>query len=350
MLRLGLAATLLALFSFALIVGLSPGIQDSLLTRMVSARLEAGHDLPVAQDTLSVFVCGSSSPVTVPGRAKACIGILANDQLYLFDVGPGSWKNIELWRLPSTRLAAVFLTHMHSDHIGDLAEANTQSWIWGRNQPLRVYGPEGVHALVDGLNAAYGPDARIRFDQAGESLLPRAAATMVAQAVAASPDRVLVYSEGPLRIEAFAVDHRLSLPALGYRIQYGDRVVIISGDTAYSENLVRHTQGADLLLHEAVSERMLSVFVGAVNRSDDERMKAFAPRFGEAHTTTREIVDIAERSEASLVVLYHLLPPPNGAIAERIFASGLPAHFVIAADGMYFTLRQGDDVIGRGSL
>ena len=297
-----------------------------------------------------MFVCGSSSPISALGRAKACIGALVDGRLYLFDVGPGSWKNIETWRLPANRLSGVFLTHLHSDHIGDLAEANVQSWIWGRTRPLDVHGPEGVHDLVAGLNRAYSSDALIRHDQAGESLLPRDAAGMRSREIAVDSGRVPVLVRGDLTVEAFAVDHQLNLPALGYRIQYSDRVVVVSGDTVYSENLIEHAKGSDVLFHEAVSARLMGLFVAAAQRSRDERLKQFAPRFGEAHTTAREVVEIGKRTGAGTVVLYHLLPPPDVWIAKRMFGSGLPDNFIIAEDGLYFSLSPGSDDVVRGNL
>ena len=98
-------------------------------------------------DGLRVVFCGTSGPLPIVGRAKPCVAVQAGDNLYLVDVGPEATENLMLWRMPVATAKAVFLTHMHSDHIGDVGEFNLQSWVAGR--PARA-GPGGSAGRREG--------------------------------------------------------------------------------------------------------------------------------------------------------------------------------------------------------
>src|SRR5262249_48370494 len=118
------------------------------------------------------------------GAAGACTAIIAGGELVLVDVGPGSWETVDLANLPTAGVGAALLTHFHSDHIGDLGEAVTQSWIAGRTKPLDVYGPPGVAQVVEGFDSAYAFDAAARVAHHRESHMPAAAGRAIAHEVA----------------------------------------------------------------------------------------------------------------------------------------------------------------------
>jgi len=154
--------------------------QAWLLEKVVTAAMQ--RPSPMTQyDGLKVFLCGTSSPLPAPGRAQACVAVLAGESLFLVDAGAGSAQVATLGRLPLERLEAIFLTHFHSDHIAALPEFNLNSWVAGRPGPLSVYGPRGVTQVVDGLDDAYSLDLRYRVAHHGEELLPPNLGVMEAQ-------------------------------------------------------------------------------------------------------------------------------------------------------------------------
>ena len=57
-----------------------------------------------------------------------------------------------------SRILGIFLTHFHSDHIADLGEVMSRSWILGRDKPFTVYGGQEVEQVVSGFNTVYGAD------------------------------------------------------------------------------------------------------------------------------------------------------------------------------------------------
>ncbi len=291
---------------------------------------------------LRVVLCGTGSPLPDAARAGACTAIVAGGQLVLVDVGPGSWETLDLADLPTAALSAVLLTHFHSDHIGDLGEAVTQSWIAGRPQPLAVYGPPGVAQVVAGFDLAYTADRAARVAHHGEAHLPAAAGHPAAREVALPPGdgATPVFERDGLRVSMFRVNHAPVDPAVGYRFDYGGRAVVVSGDTGRSPSLVANARGADLLIHEALQPRLVARASAAARRLGRARLADMADDIVDYHTSVADVVAIATEAGVPHLVLTHLVPGPSNALARRLFLDGatFDGELTLGADGMEFVL------------
>jgi len=118
--------------------------------------------------------------------------------------------------------------------------------------------------------------------------------------VAADVEEGVVFSKAGLMVTVFEVDHRPIKPALGYRIDYGGRAVALSGDTRFSENLIRHAQGVDVLIHEVVVPESLMRAGVAV-----ERAKVIVDH----HTTPQQAGQVFARVRPRLAVYSHIVFP-----------------------------------------
>jgi ribonuclease Z len=141
----------------------------------------------------------------------------------------------------------VFVTHLHSDHIIGLPDLYLTGWgAQGRKTPFRVWGPSGTKAMMEHLQKAFDFDIRMRRDVDEK---------FVKEGIDASATDIhagVVFQEGGVTVRAFRVDHRPIEPAFGCRVDYAGRSVAMSGDTRFSENLIEHARGVDLLIHEAI--------------------------------------------------------------------------------------------------
>src|SRR5262249_40520142 len=223
------------------LVAVSLAACDRLADRQVEQTLTRTRTDLLKSPDLHLVLCGTGTPLPDPARAGACTAVIAGGELIIVDVGPGSWETVDLANLPTAGLSAILLTHFHSEHIGDLGEAGTQSWIPGRTSPLVVTGAPGAAQVGGGVAQAHARDAAARRTHHGEGHMPAAAGRAISQEVA-MPDgdaAALVFDRNGLRVTMFPVDHAPVVPAVGYRFDFGGRSVVVSGDTRRSANVVQ---------------------------------------------------------------------------------------------------------------
>ncbi len=310
---------------------------------LVSAQQQADTAM-LGDGQLHVVMCGTGAPLADATRASACVAVIAAGEVVLIDVGPGSWRQVAVNRIPTAAVSAVLLTHFHSDHIGDLGEAVTQTWLAGRAKPLEVFGPPGVEKVVAGFAQAYSQDVEYRIAHHTETMLPRAAAGAVAREVKLKSDTeaAVVFERNGLKVTAFNVEHSPVKPAYGYRLDYKGRSVVVSGDTAKSMNLAKHTAGADLLIHDVLAKDVMTMAAGNADRSGDKRRAKLIRDILTYHASPAEAAEIANEAKVETLVFTHMVPPLNPPVTEQMFLRGVADIFkgkvVLAKDGMRFDL------------
>ena len=296
-------------------------------TMVLLLSLALARSVVAQSDSVVVTLLGTGTPNPRIDRFGPSTLVEAGGRRLVFDVGRGTTIRLEQAGVRSASVTAVFLTHFHSDHTSGLPDLWLTGWLpplGGRATPFRVVGPTGVRAMARGLEAAYAEDVRIRL---AEERLPAAGIAMRAAEFASD---TTVFDEGGVRVSAFAVDHGEFLkPAVGYRVTYGGRSVVISGDTRYSENLIRHARGADLLVHEVAMA--------------PAEMLALPPvrKIMSVHTSPADAARVFTLARPRLAVFTHFALPPN-----RAGPSATPADVLAAARRGYAgRMELGEDLM-----
>jgi ribonuclease Z len=303
-------------------------------------------------DGLHVVLCGAGAPLPDPRRSGPCVAVRAGSLDLVIDAGSGSARNLGRMRFPLGAIDALLLTHFHSDHIDGLGELAMQRWVNAANTaPLPVLGPPGVAEVVAGFNTAYAQDARYRHAHHGDAVAPLSGRGMRAEEwpLPAAGEATVVLERDGVKVTMFAVEHAPVSPAVGYRIDYAGRSVVVSGDTVRSANLESAARGADLLLHEALSPAL----VMALNRAAATAGRPIAQQ------VTADILDYhaspvdAARSAATAgvkhLLLYHIVPPlvlpGTGTVFLEGVAGAYSGRVTIGVDGTLFSLPAGSDEV-----
>lgn len=309
----------------------APG-QDFVVERLLERAIRAPDTGD--PDRLDVLVCGAASPLRPPGFAQACVAVRAGTRLFLVDAGAGSAAVLGRsgWALDA--LEGVFLTHFHSDHIADLPEVNLNSWVAGRPAPLSVLGPTGVGQVVAGFNEAFAQDHAYRTAHHGAALLPPALGVMAARTIALGR----LDLNGGLTVRVVAVEHPPVQPAVAYRFDYRGRSVVVSGDTRVSAALEDLARGADVLLHDALSEPLVTAWAARLGAAGRSRMESVLLDVPDYHAHVDQLGGVLERTGVRQLVAYHLVPMPPNALLVRAFRRGLPEAVILAEDGMRIEL------------
>lgn len=244
---------------------------------------------------IKVTLLGTGAPPPVMNRFGPSTLVEAGGQKFLFDAGRGALQRLAQLRVRWQDVDGVFFTHLHSDHVVGFPDLWLTGWLVGpgRDRPLHVWGPRGTKKMMSHLEQAYEFDIRIR-------LYDDRAAPEGIVVLAEDISEGVVFEKGGLKITAFEVDHKPVKPAFGYRVDYGGRSVVLSGDTRVSQNLIRHAQGIDLLVHEVVSPE---TFQRAGVRP--ERAKTVI----EHHVTPEQAGEVFAKTKPRLAVYSHIVLP-----------------------------------------
>lgn len=307
--------------------------------------------------------CGISSAVVVGGR------------YYLVDAGAGVGPQIRRARLgnwqsrfggPLDAMRAVFLTHLHSDHVCDLNNLldNGLANGLGRNGPVTAWGPgnrgqlprprpgssptpyapgnptPGTREMVESLLQTFATDLNDRIFENGLDVPPgliTGADVPIPALYMADPNGdphprmspVPFYEDDRVRVSATLVQHAPVFPALAFRFDTDDGSVVFSGDTGPSDNLVELATGADVLVHEVIAADWIAADFPSPRGPVAEAI--YQHMVGQ-HTRIEDVGPIAERAGVSTLVLNHFLPATWPVERWEEAQKGYSGRLVVGAD------------------
>jgi ribonuclease BN (tRNA processing enzyme) len=236
-----------------------------------------------------IILLGTGNPNPDPERFGPSVAITVNDSLYLVDCGAGVARRVVEAGFPVSRITRLFLTHLHSDHTIGYPDVIFTPGVNDRIEPLEVYGPKGIASMTEHIMTAYRLDIQERI----EGLEPANAEGYIV--VPHEINEGAIYSDDNIQVDSFRVSHG-SLESYGYKFFLPGRVVVISGDTNPSDNLIEYAKGCDVLIHEVYSENGLK-----------KRTEEWREYHSSVHTSTRELAKIATKVRPKLLILYHQL-------------------------------------------
>lgn len=257
-----------------------------------------------------IVILGTGTPNPIPERNGPSVAIIVEDKSYLIDFGTGIVRRAEeanrmgISSLEAPNLKIGFLTHLHSDHTIGLPDLIYTPWVLERQEPLKLFGPEGLKDMTHHILEAYKQDIDARMYGL------EGANTEGIKVEVQEIEEGLVYQDEKVKVEAFLVEHP-PFKAYGYKFTTPDKVIVISGDTIPSENLIKHAKDCDILIHEVYSH---------------EGVKQRSPKWNRyhtsVHTSSLELGEIAKRANPKKLVLYHQLffrvPDKEGNVISEV--------------------------------
>ena len=314
--------------------------------------------------TTELILLGTAgAPMPVLGRAGISSALMVDERIFVIDCGRGSPSAFVAAGLDFARLEAVFLTHLHVDHVGDLTGMLLYPWGIrfdddGPLPPIRVYGPSspepapagdaafhrhttihperpfpGVTDLVENILAGYAYHLNVMpldWHMPDPGVLVRAIDISVPAPLAGgSGPLISVFEDGIVRVTAVPVTHGHAHPALAYRFDTPDGAVVFSGDTTVNEGLLALARDAEILVHQ----------VADLNYLERHGLTGAAlQRMAELQTNVTEVGGVAERAQVHELILNHYIPAEPDAISESEWAEragrGFSGTTIAGGDGM----------------
>jgi ribonuclease Z len=257
---------------------------------------------------MRLHTLGTGGPRLDSERGSACHVLEAAGRHLMFDVGRGAIRGVAAKGLPIAEIGPLFISHLHVDHIGELANFLITGHIEGRREPLKIYGPPGTKGIVEALlGLVYDRDIAFRTEtETGFGAFAGA--------------EVVELRGGPVvegngwRASCEEVEHGHGLgfrPKLtgrwtcfAWRVEAEGKVFCFSGDTVMCDGLLRAAERADL--HLQCCYLPSSALTTPTLRSLGHYTLACSDTAGK----------IADRAKANRLVLTHFRQTTPEALAE----------------------------------
>ena len=213
----------------------------------------------------------------------------------LVDCGSGVTQRLHQHKVSSADIDALFLTHLHSDHVVDLYQLIISSWHSYRIKPWKIYGPKGTKKFVKKIMNAWADERKLRiFYEARSST--RAFEINVTEFQSLGKANIK-----DINIKYFEVDHKPVKYAYGFCFMNNNKKLTISGDTKPCENLMKYGNKSDVLLHEVFIEDEITEIIKMRTLKTLHNVKNY-------HTTSSQVGKVAFITQAKKLVLTHLVP------------------------------------------
>jgi len=254
----------------------------------------------LAKDEVRVIACGTGMPDARRGQASACFLFeFGNGEKLIFDIGTGSMRNINALMIPAEFLTKVIISHLHTDHWGDLASLWAGGWTSGRPVPLEVWGPSGQTAdmgtksAIEGFMQAYNWDYQTR----AYKITPIPGQITVHEFDYKAVNEV-IYDQNGIKVRSIPAIHTGDGP-VSFIIEYAGMKLVFGGDTSPNKWFVEYAKGADFAIHEAFGTP--EYFVNDYNQPPQLAWRACC----EFHTSGQSFGKIMSTIKPRHAVAYH---------------------------------------------
>jgi len=242
--------------------------------------------------------------------------IVSGGVAYVVDCGDGVARQLALADVPLPSVRHIFLTHQHSDHNADYGNLILLAWTAGLRDQVDTWGPPPLEEMTRLFFEMNKYDIDLRTKNEGRVDLPRL--VHAHEISKAGP----VMSDGQVKVTAALVDHPPVAPAFAFRFDGADRSIVISGDTAPSDNLIALARGADVLVHSAMFPAAIERMVARVPNATALKASILAHQ-----TSAEDAGRIAQAAGVKLLVLSHLVPPDDPEVTDEMWLDAARVHY-----------------------
>jgi ribonuclease BN (tRNA processing enzyme) len=242
--------------------------------------------------------------------------IVRDDRAYVIDCGNGVARQLVFADVPLPTLRQIFLTHHHSDHTADYGNLIWLAWTAGLRARVDTWGPPPLVRMTDLFLQMNAEDIALRTaDEGRVPLAPLIHAHELRSGGIVTRDEDMIVRSTP-------VIHPPLPLAFAYRFDAPDRSIVISGDTAKSDQLMKLAEGADVLVHSAFYAPAIDRLVARVPNAATLRRTIMA-----GQTSAEDAGRVAQGAGVKTLVLSHLIPADDPDVTDKMWIDAVRPHF-----------------------
>ena len=244
---------------------------------------------------MKLTLLGTGCPQCSPQRMGPANLVRHDGRAFLIDCGSGVTQRLVAAGATGADLDAVFLTHLHSDHVVDFYQLVISAWHQGRGRPQRIFGPPGTKRFVDRSMAVWSEERQGRID------FEKRMSTRGFEIEVIEFDEGIVFDEHGIGVEAVEVNHKPVPHAYGFVFRAGVQALAFSGDTTHWPRLIDAARGVDVLVHEVFMHDEMSTVGHGRSAEGIANVMSY-------HTPSSQVGKVAAEAGAGVLVLNHFVP------------------------------------------
>jgi ribonuclease BN (tRNA processing enzyme) len=282
----------------------------------IAATLWPGAAVAQSAKTRVILLGTGGGPRPRKESSAAAQVVLVNDTPYVVDCGDGVARQLTFAGVPLDTLKHVFLTHHHSDHNADYGNLILLAWTAGLRTRVDTWGPPPLQKMTDLFFQMNATDIDARTTNEGRvPLVPLVHAHELREGG-------LVMRDDNVTVTAALAEHPPMVPSFAYRFDAADRSVVISGDTARSDAVIKLAQGVDVLVHSAFYPPAVERLLARVPNATALRHSILL-----GQTSAEDAGRVAQAAGVKTLVLSHLIPADDPTVTDRMWIDAARTFF-----------------------
>tara|TARA_B100000902_G_C27289195_1_gene906205 strand:- start:1220 stop:2116 length:897 start_codon:yes stop_codon:yes gene_type:complete len=237
-----------------------------------------------ASDIINITFLGTGTPRPDINKLGPSILLKYKKNEILFDVGRGATLRLGQLDNNYSNINDIFISHMHFDHIVGLADFWLTSSLWQKKTDTNIYGPKYIKNFCKQLKKMYKKDLEYRYKKGNYSKIN------------CLYHKVVSKDKNQLKITPFENDHGHVDESYGFRIDFGSKKIVYSGDTTYSKDVISNSKNADILIHEVIAASK------KIYNNNKKLRKVVS-----SHTDVNQLIEILKTCKPKLTILNHAL-------------------------------------------
>lgn len=292
-------------------------LQQTALATGISFLSQAGLANAQAAPGMRLILLGTAGgPTPKKNRAAPAQIILIDGEAYVVDCGNGVAQQIVKAGIKLSAVRHVFLTHHHSDHNADYGNLMLLAWAADLDHRIDTYGPAPIKRMTQQFLALNAFDIKTRIQDEGRRPLKQWIYPHELKSDG------LVMQNQQVKVTAAQVEHPPVTPSFAYRFEHHGKSIVISGDTSYSDSLVRLAQGADMLVHEIMHTPSLDQLLATEPNATRLKEHLLA-----SHSTAEQVGRVATKAKVKKLVLSHFVPGGYPYLDDSVWLNAVRPYF-----------------------